>query len=147
MELPVANLEINTTTLIWIGMVDCIFVSCFYKKHARMEHKYSNVEMSIRMRPLNPLALNDSSKFWSKKLGYHNPLSWAHSHRGRLPCTRLNTCTASVMQQSCCQCHTEITPWSLDKLSNVQNNESWKISRIMSFWTLMSILTGCVVSR
>ena len=77
MELPVANLEIDTATLIWTGMVDRIFVSCLCKKRARVEHKYSNVETSIRMRPLNSLALNDPSKFWSKKPGCRNPLSWA----------------------------------------------------------------------
>lgn len=61
-----------------------------------MEHMYSNVETSIRMQPLNSLALNEPSKFRSKNSGPRNHLSYAHRCRGRLPCTRMNPCTATA---------------------------------------------------
>ena len=113
MELPVANLDIDTTTLTWTGMANRMFVSCLCNNGARILHKYSKIETSIRIRPLNSLALNDPSKFWSKKPGWCIPLSWAHNRRGHLPWSRMNPCSARVMQQSCCQCHITIAPSSL----------------------------------
>ena len=89
-------------------MVDRIFVYCLCNEGARLKLKYLNVEMSIRMRPLNSLALNDPSRFQSKNPGYRNPLSWAHRCQGHLTRIRLNlapqppynTIVANAIQKS-----------------------------------------------
>ena len=83
-EILVANLEIATTTFTWTRMVNRMYVSCFCKWDARVLYKYSNVKTSIRMRPLNSLALNEPKRFRSKKPGWCKPLSWAHNRRCRL---------------------------------------------------------------
>ena len=104
-EFHVASLEIDTTTFTWIRMATCMSVSCVRKSGARVLHKYSKVEMFIRMRPLNSLTLNEPNKVWLKNLGRCNPRSWAHRRRGRLPLYSLNPWSASVMKPNCCHCH------------------------------------------
>jgi hypothetical protein len=46
MKLPVANLEIDTTTFTWTVMAKRMLVSCLCKLDARVLHKYSKVETS-----------------------------------------------------------------------------------------------------
>ena len=121
-------------------------VSCLCKSSARVVHKYSKVETSIRMRPLNSLALNEPNRFWSKNLGLCNPRSWAHKRRCCLPLHNFNPCTASV-KPICWQCHSKIASLSLDRHSRLVNKESWKISKIMSLWTSGSIFSTTLVSN
>ena len=83
MELHVANLVMDTATLTWTGRANRIAVSLLCSNGARVLHKYSKVEMSIRIQPLNSSALNDPNKFWSKKPGWWRPCSWAHNLRCR----------------------------------------------------------------
>ena len=84
-----------------------------------MVHRYSKVPTSIRIRHLNSLALNDPSRFWSKKSGWCKPLLWAYNRLGLRPCIRIAPCSARVKQQSCCQWQATIAPSSLDMLSKV----------------------------
>ena len=107
-ELPVANLEIDTATFTWTGMTKRILVSCLNKSGARILHKYSKVETSIRIRPLNSLALKLPNMFWSKNPGLCNPLSWAHKCRWCLPFPRLRAWSPTLNHSICCQCYTKI---------------------------------------
>ena len=127
MELPEANLVIDTTIFTCTGMARRMFVSRLCKSGARLLHKYSNVETSIRMRPLNSLELNEPNKFWSKKPGLCKPRLWAHSRRCRLPLHSLNPCNASVMQHSCCQCHKKLQfhPWPYTPTYWTMTTERW----------------------
>ena len=141
-ELPVANLEIDTTTFTSTGMAKRMLVSCLFKSSARIPHKYSKVETSIRIRPLNSLALKLPNKFWSKNPGLCNPRSWAHKRLSCLPLRSLRPWSTSVKQPNCCQCHNKIISLSLDIISKVVNKESWKSSKITSLWTSGSIFTN-----
>ena len=107
-ELHVANLNMDTATFTWTGTAKCMLVSCLVRKGARVLHKYSNVDTSMRIRHLNSLALNDPNKFWSKNPGRCNPLSWAHNLRGQDARSRRKPCIAIVTQHSSCHCHTRI---------------------------------------
>ena len=140
MELSVANLEIETTIFTWTGMAKRNLVSCLCKFGARVVHKYSKVETSIRMRPLNSLALNEPNRFWSKNPGLCNPRSWAHNRHCCLPLHNFNPCIASD-KPNCCQCHRKIASFSLEIHSMVANKESWKISNTVRLWTSLSIFT------
>ena len=144
MELSVANLEIDTTTFTWIGIAKRNLVSRLCKCGARILHKYSKVESSIRMRPLNSLALNEPNRFWSKNPGLCNPRSWAHKHRCCLPLHNFKPCHASV-KPIYWPCHNKIASLSLDIHSRVANRESWKISKIVSLWTSGSIVSTTLV--
>ena len=146
MELFVANLKMNTTILTWTGTANRMFISCLCKNGARVLHKYSNVDTFMRIRPLNSLALNDPSRFWSKKPGRCNPFSWAHNRRGRGPWSRMYPSSARVMKQSCCHCQTKIAPSSLDMVSRVVNKDNWKTNKIISFWNSGSVFWGWWVS-
>ena len=117
-ELPEANLIMDTATFTWTGMAKRMFVSRLYNSGARMPHKYSNEETSIRILPLNSLELNEPNKLWSKKPSLNKPRSWAHNRRRPLPRHCLNPCKASVMQQSCCQCPKKIAVWPIEVHSN-----------------------------
>ena len=144
MELPVASLEIDTATFTLTGIADLMLVSCLRKVGARVEHQYSNVETSIRMRPLNSLALNEPTRLRSKNPGCCNRLSWAHKRQGRLARTRMNPYTVIHMEHICCQCHTKITPSSNDKLSIVQYSDNCKRRRTISCCTSLSIFATSV---
>lgn len=145
MELPMANLDIDTATFTWTGMVPRMFVSCLCKSGVRVLHKYSKVDTSILMRPLNSLALNKPSKIWSKNPGWCSPLSWAHSLRSRLPCRRLNPYSAIAMLHICCQFQTKIDTSSLDIHSKVANEVGWNMSKITSSRTVGFIFTRCLL--
>ena len=145
MELPVANLEIDTAIFIWTGMARRNLVSCLCKSGARVLHKYSKVDTSIRMRPLNSLSLNDPNSNWSKKPGLCNPRSWAHKHRCCLPLHNLNPCNASVKQPNCCQCYNKTASLSLDIHSKVASKESWKMRKSVRKWTSGSIFWATLV--
>lgn len=145
-ELLVANLEISTSTFTWTGMVKCNVVSCLYKSSARVVHKYSQVKTSIRMRPLNSLALNEPKKLWSKNPDLCNPRSWAHKRHCCFPLHNFNPCTASV-KPICWACHNKAASLSLDMHSRVVNKENWKISKIMRLWTSGSIFTTTLVLK
>ena len=140
-KLPVANMEIDTTTITRTGMAKRNLVSCLCKSGPRVLHKYSKVKMSIRMRPLNSLSLNDPNRIWSKNHGLCNPRSWAHKRRCCLPLHSLNPCNASVKQPNCCQCHNITASLSLDIHSKVVSKESCKIRKNVSLWTSRSIFT------
>ena len=77
-ELHVANLDMDTSTFTWTGTANRKCVFFLVGADARVVYKYSNVDTSMRIRPLN-----DPNKFWSKKPGRCNPLLWAHKLRGR----------------------------------------------------------------
>ena len=138
-ELHVANLEIDIATLICTGMAKRMLVSCLRKSGARVPHKYSKVKTSIRIRPLNSLALNEPNRFWSKNPGLCNPRSWAHKRCECLPLLSLKAWSASVKHCICCQCHKKILSSSLDIHSKVVNKESCQINKITSFFTSGSI--------
>jgi hypothetical protein len=125
-KLHVVYLGMKTATFTWTGTGDRMLVSCLSMTDARVKYKNSNVETSIRIRPLNTLALNDPSKFRSKKPGCCNPLSWAHKRWGLLARASTKPCTAIDMQHICCQYHIEITATSLSKLSIVQYSANYK---------------------
>lgn len=97
MDLHVANLGMTTATFTWTGIADRMLVSCLCIEGARVEPKNSNVETSIRIRPLSSLALNDLSKFRSKKPGCYNPISWADKPRGLSARAIMKTRTAIAM--------------------------------------------------
>ena len=90
-------------------MVKRNLMSCLCKSGARVVHKYSKIETSIRMRPLNSLALNEPKRFWSNNHGLCNPRSWAHKHRCCLPLHNFNPCIASV-KPNCCKCTVKSSP-------------------------------------
>ena len=144
MELPVANLKIATTTFTWTGMAKRNLVSCLCKSGVRVVHKYSKVETSICMRPLNSLALNEPKRFWSKNPGLCNPRSWAHKRRCCLSLHDFNPCIASV-KPICWACHSKTFSFSLDMLFMVANKESSKTSKIKSLWTSGSIFSTTLV--
>ena len=62
-ELTVANREIATATFTYTGIAGRMFVSCLSNDGTRVEHKYSKVDTSIRMRDLNSLALKEPRRF------------------------------------------------------------------------------------
>lgn len=114
-ELHVANLEIATATFTWTGMANRMFVFRLCKSGARVLHKYSDVDTSVRMRPLNSLAVNESKRFWSKKPGRCKPLSWAHNRRCCLPFSSLNPMH--------CKCHaTHLLPMSQENRLPITRN-------------------------
>ena len=82
-ELHVASLDMNTATFTWTGTASRMFVSFLCMAGASVLHKYSNVNTSMRIRPLNSRVLNEPKRFWSKNPGRCKPLSWAHKHLGR----------------------------------------------------------------
>ena len=142
-ELPVANLEIATATLTWTGMAIRSRVSYLCKSGARVLHKFSNVERSILIRPLNSRALNEPKRFWSKKPGRNKPLSWAHSRLWPLPFITLNPCIAKVMYHIFCKYHNIIASASLAIQSTVMYNDNWKRKKIKSFLSSGSIFRVC----
>ena len=75
-ELSVTNIDVDTTTFTWTGTASRMCIFYLVKKGGRVLHKYSNIDTSMRIRPLNSLALNNPNKFWSKIPGRCNPLSW-----------------------------------------------------------------------
>ena len=145
MELPVANLEIDTTTFTWTGMAKCNLMSCVCKSGARVQHKYSKMKMSIRIHPLNSLLLNDPNRIWSKNPDLCNPRSRAHKRRCSLPLNNLNPCNASIKQPNCCKCHSTIYSFSLDIHSREASKESWKIRKSLSFPTSGSIFCATLI--
>ena len=122
------------------GTADRMLVSYLCNEGARVEHKNSNVETSIRIRPLNSLALNEPSKFRSKNPGCPNPLSWAHKRRGLLTRPTVNLCNIIDMNAICCQCHIAQTASSLSRLSIAQNNVNCNKIIIMSLLISVSIM-------
>ena len=134
------NLEMATVTFTRTCTADHMLVSCLCNEGERVEHKNSNVETSIRIRPLNSLALNKPSKFRSKNPGCPSSLLWAHKRRGLLTRPTVNFCNIIDMNAICCQCHIEMTSSSLSRLSIAQNNVNCKKKRVMNLLTSMSIM-------
>ena len=116
-KLLVANLHMDTVTFTWTGTANRMFVSYLVMKGARVLHKYSNVDTSMRIRPLNSLALNDLNKFWSKKPGWWNSLSRTHTLRGRDARSHWQPCIANTRQHNWCHCHISIFPWCVVRVS------------------------------
>lgn len=145
MDLLVANHKMETATFAWTGTANCMLVCSLCIKDSIVEHKNLNVKTSIRIRPLNALALNEPSKFRSKKSGSYNPLSWAHKRRGLLARDAIKPCTAIDMEHICCQCHIKITASSLFTSSIVQYNVNCIKRRITSIFVSMSILATSMV--
>ena len=108
-------------------------------------HKYSKVETSIRMRPLNSLALNEPNRFWSKNFGLCNPRSWAHKRRCCLPLDNLNH---ALQVSNLILADATVKPppylwytlqcWEQRKLKN---------NKIARLWTSGSISTRTLVGR
>ena len=146
-ELPVANLDMDTTTFTWTGKANHKCVSFLVSAGARVTHKYSNVDMFMCIRPLNSLALNDPNKFWSKKPGQCDPLSWAHKLRGRDARSRWWLCSAKTRQHSWCHYHRSISPWCVDRVSKAMDIDICRTSKITSRCTTRSIISSCSTKK
>ena len=119
------------------------FFKCTSTLYAK--HKYSKVETSIRMRPLNSLALNEPNRFWSKNFGLCNPRSWAHKRRCCLPLDNLNH---ALQVSNLILADATVKPppylwytlqcWEQRKLKN---------NKIARLWTSGSISTRTLVGR
>ena len=136
-----------TATLIWTGTAKRMLVSCLCMAGASVDYKNSNVETSIRIRPLNSLALNEPSKFQSKNPGSNNPLSCAHKRRGLFVRVAISPDTLIHTEHICSQVQIAITAPSLSKRSNVQYNVNYIKKRKSSLFVSMSILATSLSMR
>ena len=144
-KLLVANLHMDTVTFTWTGTANRMFVSYLVMKGARVLHKYSNVDTSMRIRPLISLAFNDPNKFCSMKSDLYNSLSWAHTLCGRDAQSCWQPCIANTRQHSWCHYHINIFPWCVDRVLKAMDIDNCRTKKITSLCTSRSMLEGCGV--